>query len=60
MNALISKTREATTDQLLEMAMLLTDAAAKEGVMARMAVMVALEERMSGEEFVAFCDGLEA
>lgn len=58
MTALINKSREAATDQLLEMAMLLNDSTAKEEVMVRTAVMVVLEERLGSEGFSAFCEGL--
>ncbi|WP_454686869.1 hypothetical protein [Agrobacterium leguminum] len=60
MAALIEKARTATTDQLLEMAMLLNDASDKIGAASRMAVMVVLEERIGAYAFATFCDGLEA
>jgi hypothetical protein len=60
MNALIAKAQTASTEQLLEMAMILNDATTREAIMARAAVSVALEGRMSAEEFDAFFDALAA
>lgn len=60
MEALIAKARTATTEQLMEMSMVLDGASTKEASMSRMAVMVALEERIGSEVFNAFCDELEA
>ena len=60
MNALIAKTRQANTEQLLEMAMLLNSVTAKEEMMVRAAVTVALEERLSADEFDAFFAELDA
>jgi hypothetical protein len=60
MNALIAKAKTATTNQLLEMAMLLNSAETREAVMARAAVTVALEDRLTGAEFDAFFAGLDA
>jgi hypothetical protein len=60
MNALIAKAQTASTEQLLEMAMILNDATTREAIMARAAVSVALEGRMSAEEFDAFFDALDA
>jgi hypothetical protein len=60
MTALIEKARTASTEQLLEMAMLLNDASDKIGMMSRTAVMVALEERLGSEAFEVFASGLEA
>jgi hypothetical protein len=60
MTALIEKARTASTEQLMEMAMLLNDAIDKIGSMSRMAVMVALEERIGSENFEVFASGLEA
>jgi hypothetical protein len=60
MNALIAKARTATTEQLMEMSMVLDGASTKEAAMSRMAVMVALEERVGSEVFNSFCDELEA
>lgn len=59
MNALIAKAREASTDQLLEMATLLNDATAVEGVMARAAVSAVLEERLGADAFDAFFEALD-
>lgn len=60
MTALIAKARTASTEQLIEMAMLLTDATDKIGIMSRTAVMVALEERLGSEAFETFASELEA
>lgn len=60
MTALIAKAQTASTEQLLEMAMVLNGATTREGMMARMAVAVALESRMSPDEFAAFFDALDA
>jgi len=60
MTNLIAKAQTATTEQLLEMAMLLNNASDKIGAMSRMAVMTALEGRLSADEFDAFCEGLDA
>ena len=59
MTNLIAKANTATTEQLLEMAMLLNDATDKIGSMSRMAVMVVLETRITADEFEAFCEGME-
>jgi len=60
MDALIAKAASAATEQLMEMAILLNDVTAKEGVMSRMAVMVALEKRLGSEAFELFCNEMEA
>lgn len=60
MTQLIEKARTASTEQLMEMAMLLSDASDKIGSMSRMAVMVVLEERIGSESFEVFASGLEA
>lgn len=60
MNALITKARTATTEQLFDMAIMLNAAVKVEEVMARAAVTVALEERITADEFDAFFDGLDA
>lgn len=60
MNALIAKARTASTEQLFEMAMLLNSAVKVEEVMARAAVTVALEERITADEFDAFFEELDA
>ena len=60
MTNLIAKAQTATTDQLLEMAMLLKDASDKIGAMSRMAVMVVLEQRIGSEAFEVFASELEA
>lgn len=60
MNKIIKKAKSASVEQLIEMAILLKDATAKEAVMSRMAVMVALEGRMGSEAFEGFYDELEA
>lgn len=60
MTALIEKARTASTEQLMEMAVLLSEASDKIGMMSRTAVMVALEERIGSDAFEAFASGLEA
>jgi hypothetical protein len=60
MNALIAKAKTATTEQLFEMAMLLHGAQTREEMMARSAVTVALESRITGDEFDAFFAELDA
>lgn len=60
MTKLIEKAREASIENLMEMAMLLNGSVAKEGAMARMAVMVALEEKIGSEAFDKFSSELEA
>jgi hypothetical protein len=60
MTAIIAKAQTASTEQLLEMAMILNDATTREAIMARAAVSVALESRMSPDEFDAFFDALDA
>lgn len=60
MNALIAKARTASTEQLFEMAMLLNHSEKKEEIMVRAAVTVALEERISPEEFDSFFAALDA
>lgn len=60
MNAMIAKAKTATTDQLFEMAMLLNSAETREAAMARTAVTVALEDRLTSVEFDAFFAGLDA
>lgn len=60
MNQLIAKARTATTDQLFEMAMMLNNATSREQMMARAAVTVALEERITADEFDTFFGALDA
>lgn len=60
MTKLIAKAQEASTEALMEMAMLLNDSAVKEGAMARMAVMVVLEDRLGSVAFDKFASELEA
>lgn len=60
MNALINKTREASTEQLFEMAILLNNAIEISAIKVRTSVSVVLEERLSAEEFDLFFAGLDA
>lgn len=59
MNALITKTRTASTETIKDMAIILADATNIEARMSRMAVMVVLEERLGAVGFNDFCNKLE-
>lgn len=56
MAKLIEKARAADTAVLMESISAIWSAVSKEVSMVRMASMVVLEERLSADEFTAFCD----
>lgn len=60
MDKLIETARAADTAVLMEAISAIWAASSKEVVMVRMASMVALEERLSAQEFAAFCDLMDA
>lgn len=60
MTKLIEKSRTATTEMLMEVAMMTVASTAKEGLMVHTAAMVVLEERLGAEAFDVFADELEA